>query len=198
MKTLNYKLDSEEITYLCKKDARFAKLITTIGPLSYSQFSDGYTFLVHELIEQMLSKKTSNIIYTRLESLCSGKIILEQIKNMELEKLRTIGISNAKANYIKNLTNHIVDGKIDLNKLANLSNQEVITSLSSIKGIGAWTSKMYLIFVLNRLDILPYEDSAFCQTYKWLYKTTDTSKESVQKNVRNGGHILPLLLDIFT
>lgn len=53
--------------------------------------------------------------------------------------------------------------------------------LMPISGIGIWTAKMYLIFVLDRKDILPFEDDAFLQSYRWLYKTTDISKESIIK-----------------
>lgn len=68
--------------------------------------------------------------------------------------------------------------------MSTLNDADVIKQLTPIKGIGQWTAKMYLIFVLNREDILPIEDVAFLQSYKWLYKTNDVSKESIQKKCR--------------
>ena len=62
-----------------------------------------------------------------------------------------------------------------------MTDSEIMKSLTSIKGIGNWTAKMYLIFVLNRPDILPVEDVAFLQAYQWLYKTDDRTPKSVQK-----------------
>lgn len=71
-----------------------------------------------------------------------------------------------------------------LSDLAQLSDIEVIKKLTKYRGIGNWTAKMYLIFVLDRQDILPYEDGAFLQAYKWLYKTDDISPKSVEKKCR--------------
>ena len=82
--------------------------------------------------------------------------------------------------YIRYLTEKILRNELDLDSLKELSDADVMKSLTSIKGIGNWTAKMYLIFVLDRQDILPIEDVAFLQSYKWLYQTNDTSPESVK------------------
>ncbi len=79
--------------------------------------------------------------------------------------------------YIKNLASE----SIDLKKIELMEDKEVIKELVRIKGIGDWTAKMYLIFVLNRQDVLPFEDGAFLQAYKWLYKTEDTTPVSIKK-----------------
>jgi 3-methyladenine DNA glycosylase/8-oxoguanine DNA glycosylase len=63
--------------------------------------------------------------------------------------------------------------------LARQSDGEIMKHLTSLRGIGSWSAKMYLIFVLNRLDILPYEDGAFLQAYKWLYDTEDVKPASI-------------------
>lgn len=65
-----------------------------------------------------------------------------------------------------------------------MNDADVMKNLTSLKGIGNWTAKMYLIFVLDRPDILPTEDVAFLQAYEWLYKTKDRSKESVEKRCK--------------
>jgi DNA-3-methyladenine glycosylase II len=65
-----------------------------------------------------------------------------------------------------------------------LSDEEVSKRLTSIKGIGNWTAKMYLLFFLQREDILPYEDGAFLQSYKWLYNTSKVDKESITKRCK--------------
>ena len=78
----------------------------------------------------------------------------------------------------------MLNEKLILSELQNLSNDEVIKKLTSLRGIGLWTAKMYLIFVLNRQNVLPVEDVAFLQSYKWMYKTDDISKNSVIKNCK--------------
>lgn len=65
-----------------------------------------------------------------------------------------------------------------------MTDDEIIKRLTSLKGIGPWTAKMYLIFILDRQDVLPYEDGAFLQAYRWLYKTDDVSVDSVEKRCK--------------
>ena len=65
-----------------------------------------------------------------------------------------------------------------------MDDKQAIKELTKISGVGNWTAKMFLIFVLNRSDILPYEDVAFLQGYGWLYKTNDFSKASVEKKCK--------------
>lgn len=181
--TINSK--SESIIHLCKKDKRLAKVIDMVGPITYSPYGDDpYAFLVHEIIEQMLSIKAGAKIYGRLQDLCNGDISPRVISQLSNEQLKTIGTSTNKVLYIRALTDSIISGSLSLDKLAALEDKDVIKQLTCIKGIGLWTAKMYLIFVLNRPDVLPTEDVAFLQSYKWLYKTDDTSRDSVLKRCK--------------
>lgn len=65
-----------------------------------------------------------------------------------------------------------------------MNDSDVFKYLTSFKGIGKWTTNMYLIFVLNRMDILPTNDAAFLQSYEWLYKTTDRSDTSIRSKFK--------------
>ncbi|NCC15731.1 MAG: DNA-3-methyladenine glycosylase 2 family protein [Clostridia bacterium] len=176
--TLN--IDSPSVQYLCKKDLRIAKVINMVGPITYELHEDSYRFLVNTIIGQMLSNKVSDIISARLETLCNGCISADVINQLSDEQLKSIGISNSKISYIRVLTTTIESGEIDFKSLNELSDAEVIKKLTAIRGIGVWTANMYLIFVLNRQDILPTNDAAFLQAYEWLYKTTDRSEKTVE------------------
>ncbi len=158
-----------------------------VGSISYILHEDSsYAFLIHEIIEQMLSIKAGQKIYGRLEDLCHGNITPEQIALLSDEQIRSVGTSRAKVDYIRNMTNATMDGSICLEQIKNLSDEDIIRTLTKIRGIGKWTAKMYLIFVLDRPDVLPVEDGAFLQAYRWMYKTIDCSEKSVYKNVKNG------------
>lgn len=171
---------SPEIQYLCKKDKRLANVIEMVGPISYQPHIDQpYSFLIHEIIEQMLSVKAGAKIFDRLNNICRGTITPESIAALTVEQLRSIGTSNAKAMYIKGITTAVMTGQLDFAKLEELDDDTVIKQLTRFRGIGNWTAKMYLIFVLNRPDVLPYEDVAFLQGYAWVYKTSDFSPASV-------------------
>ena len=78
----------------------------------------------------------------------------------------------------------LISGILVFDDLINQTDEEIIHELTSFRGIGTWTAKMFLIFGLNRPDVLPYEDAAFLQSYKWMYKTSDCSKESIMKRCK--------------
>lgn len=178
--TVTLKKDSPSVQYLCKKDKRLAKVISMVGEITYAPHDDGYSFLVHEIIEQMLSIKAGAKIYDRLLEICHGDITPEYISALSDERIKSIGTSNAKVGYIKGLTSAVLAENINLHTLPTLSDEDVIKQLTSLRGIGNWTAKMYLIFVLDRPDILPFEDVAFLHGYSWVYKTTDYSPSAVK------------------
>ena len=173
--------NSLEIQYLCKKDKRFAKLISMVGPIEYSvQDENSYAFLVHEIIEQMLSIKVARKIYDRLADLCDGEITPGRVSRLTDEEIRKTGTSFTKVQYIRNTTKAVLSGQLDYSILCKLPDDQVMRVLMSIQGIGRWTAQMYLMFVMNRPDILPVDDMAFRQVYKWLYKTDDCSLASIK------------------
>lgn len=180
--TLDY--DNRAISYLCKVDKRFNKVFSMIGPITYVIHEDGYVFLIHEIIEQMLSRKAANSIFLRLKGICNNNICPDSICRLSNDDIKNTGTSFRKVKTIRSLTDAIKDGQIILQKFPAMSDEDIIKQLTRIHGIGNWTAKMYLIFVLDRQDVLPYEDVAFLQGYKWAYKANDCSPAAVQKKCK--------------
>lgn len=178
-------MNTPSVQYLCTKDKRLAKVINMVGPITYKPHDeDPYSFLVHEIIEQMLSVKAGQKIYERLEVLCNGSITPEKIALLSDDEIRGTGTSNAKVEYIRNITCAFSNGEISSEGFKIFTDEEVINALTRIRGIGKWTAKMYLMFVLDRQDVLPVEDGAFLQVYRWMYKTNDCDKKSIYKNCK--------------
>ena len=178
-------MDHPAIQYLCKKDKRLAKVINMVGPISYTPHDENpYAFLIHEIIEQMLSVKAGRKIYSRLEDLCDGEVSPERINSLSDDEIHGIGTSSSKVKCIRCMTNAVLCGDLDFDKFYDLSDEKVMHHLTRIHGIGKWTAKMYLLFVLERQDILPVEDGAFLQTYRWVYKTNDCSEKAVYKKCK--------------
>lgn len=177
------KLDkkSPSVKYLCDRDKRLGKVISMVGDLTYSLYEDSYQFLVDTVIGQMLSNKAADAISARLRVLCNGKVNSDTVEILTDEQIRNIGISHQKIGFIRGITEQINRGDLQYEKLHKCSDDEAIKLLTSLKGIGPWSAKMYLIFVLNRQDVLPVEDMAFLQAYGWAYKTEDFSAASVKK-----------------
>lgn len=176
--------NTESIRYLCSKDKRLAKVIALVGPIAYDLYEDAYSFLIHEIIEQMLSIKAGQKIYSRLECLCGGRINPSTVSALSDDEIRSTGTSNAKVTYIRSITTAVTSGDLNFETLSHLSDKEVIKNLTRLHGIGTWTAKMYLIFVLNRPNILPFEDGAFLQSYRWIYKTDNCSRKYVIKKCK--------------
>lgn len=185
MKEITLTMDSPPIKYLCERDKKLKILIETIGPITYQlDDDDPYCFLIHEIIEQMLSKKAGQKIYERFVDLCDGKITPEKVATLSFEEIKSIGTANSKVNYIQSVTSSLLNNEIDLDSFPYKSDEEVYKKLTKLKGIGSWTAKMYLIFVLDRQDILPTEDVAFLQSYKWLYNAKKLNKTTIDRNCK--------------
>ena len=176
--------DSPSVQYLSKNDKRLARVISSIGKIEYSVPDDPYQFLVEHIVGQMLSNKVAYIICERLNECCHGHISADSIMRLTDEQLLATGVSRPKIKYIRRLTELVETNELTFDELCSMNDADVIKTLTNVSGIGSWTAKMYLLFLLNRNDVLPFEDGAFLQAYKWLYKTDDVSKESIQKKCK--------------
>ena len=176
--------DSPSVQYLSKNDKRLARVISSIGKIEYSVPDDPYQFLVEHIVGQMLSNKVAYIICERLNERCHGHISADSIMRLTDEQLLATGVSRPKIKYIRRLTELVETNELTFDELCSMNDADVIKTLTNVSGIGSWTAKMYLLFLLNRNDVLPFEDGAFLQAYKWLYKTDDVSKESIQKKCK--------------
>ena len=177
----------DAIKHLSDSDSRLAKVIEKIGMLDYhvaNKCNDSFLFLAKEIVGQVISASSKRIIWGRLEELCNGTVSPKTITSLSTEHLRSIGLSYSKCSYILNLAEKVTDGEINLDMINELSDDEVIRYLVSIRGIGIWTAKMYLIFYLGREDVLPYEDGAFIQAYKWLYNTNNIKPSSIVRKCK--------------
>lgn len=177
--TIDITLSSPQIQYLCQADSRLAVLIQKIGPISYALDEDPFCFLVETIINQMVSKKVGDVFSARLNAKCGGGITVDSISGLTWEDLRAVGLSGSKAKYILNLAEAVAASRIDFNRFSSMTDNEIIESLTSLSGIGVWSAKMYLTFVLGREDILPYEDMAFMQSYNWLYEAKGDKKADI-------------------
>ena len=180
--TLNKRTKSVKFIY--SKCKRMARVIDLVGTITYKPYSDPYSFLVTTIIGQMLSNKVADILCDRLETLCKGHITPSKIGKLTDTQIKSIGTSNSKVKFIRELTNSIKNKDISFKKIDAMTDEDAIKTLTSIHGIGTWSAKMYLIFVLNRQNVLPYEDMAFIQGYKWCYNTNKIDKESITKKLK--------------
>jgi len=127
----------------------------------------------------MLSNKIADIISARVCNLCGGNILPEKLIALSISELRKTGLSLAKAKYIHGIAQLCCDAPNFFTALANKTDNDVIKELKKLHGVGSWSAKMYLIFVLDRQDILPFENRAFQQAFCWMYPFANLDRNSI-------------------
>lgn len=135
-----------------------AEVMSKVGPFSLTLRTAGTHFdaLVRSIVYQQLSGKAAATIHGRVLQLFDPDAPLpRQILNAEHATLRGAGLSNQKANYLRNLAEHSLNGSLPVESLHALNDEEIVNALIQVKGIGRWSAQMFLMFRLGRLDVLP-------------------------------------------
>lgn len=145
--------------HLQKSDPVMKRIIKQVGPFKQPVIRDRYLALVRSIISQQISGAAARTIQRRLfDEIAPAKVEPEAILKFSIDDLRRLGISRQKATYVLDLSGKVADGTVDLKDIGRKSDQEVIQSLTQIKGIGVWTAQMFLMFSLARLDVFPHGD----------------------------------------
>lgn len=178
---LNPETLKKAYNYLSKDDCLNHFIIKFSDVIDISErYSVNYAKALSDLIiEQQVSFKAAITIKKRFSDLISN-LSNNEILELKLEKLQSIGISYRKAEYIRNVYIYFQESKYDFN---SASNEDVITELTSIKGIGLWSAQMFLIFVLMRIDIFSPGDLALMNSLKINYKIDIKNKKTVESLV---------------
>jgi DNA-3-methyladenine glycosylase II len=142
------------------RDPLLAPLIAQYGLCTIRPHRNYYQALVHSIIGQQLSVKAASTIKNRFCALFGDTTFPtpEAIIAKEIEELRGAGLSRAKAMYVRDLAQHVIDGNIHFDHLDSLPNDEIIKELTAVKGIGEWTVHMFMMFCMGRLDVLATGD----------------------------------------
>lgn len=142
--------------------------------------SDHFYNLAREIIYQQLSGKAAGTIFGRFSQLVGDKVTPEQVAKLEDQQLRDVGLSWAKARYVKDLAAKVKSGEVALDNLHELSDQEVVDELTKVKGIGQWTAEMFLLFTLKREDIFSHGDLGLRNGFTKLYGVEDPTPEQLE------------------
>jgi DNA-3-methyladenine glycosylase II len=145
--------------HLSSVDLVMSELIAKFGQSDLKPHKDYYGALLRAIVSQQLSVKAANTIYLRFLALFNDNIVSpELVFSTNHQILRSAGLSNSKVNYVKDLSQKIITGELELDKISLLDNQSIINELIKVKGIGVWSSHMFLIFCVGRLNVLPIGD----------------------------------------
>lgn len=170
---------------LLRKDPVLAAIIRRHGPCGLGAARDRFDhfqMLVRAIVFQQLSTKAATTIHGRLAAMLpESSPMAASLAALTDEQLRSAGISRQKAGYLRDLCEKVSSGAVLLDELDAMSDEEVITSLTRIKGIGRWTAEMFLMFRLQRPDVLPLDDLGIVNAIKKAYKLRKPTPERLRK-----------------
>ena len=164
--------------YLRGADSRIAGIMERAGPCELMPNEDGFSSLSNSIIGQQLSNHVANIIRNRFRKLFENdKPVPELLLNLDDSVLRKVGLSFQKIKYLRGLAQWVKSGELDFSALLKMDDEIAIQQLVQVKGIGRWTAEMYLMFSLNRQDLLPLGDAALEAALKRLYELPEEGWE---------------------
>jgi DNA-3-methyladenine glycosylase II len=149
---------SEAIAHLRRVDPYCAAAIDRVGPCRLEPRADRFGTLVRAIIGQQISTKAAASIDRRLREIGGEPHDPAVLLQLGEDALRGVGLSGVKARYVLNLAGAVAAGDAPLDEFDDWDDEAIIARLTSIKGVGRWTAEMFLIFALNRPDVLPVAD----------------------------------------
>ena len=167
-----------------KKDPALHAIVALQSPCELQIKKDLFSYLCSSIIGQQLSTKVAEIIRQRFFGLFEETNNFPiQILQKEIIELRSVGLSNSKVQYIKNIASFYLENKSQWNELPNMSDEEIISFLTQIKGVGKWTVEMLLMFAMGREDVFPDDDLGIQQAMIRLYKIEAANKRELKEEM---------------
>jgi DNA-3-methyladenine glycosylase II len=159
--------------HLSKVDPALRPIIRRVGPCTLAPRRDYFVALCKAIYSQQISTAVAAALFGRFRDVFPNRrptpVLVLRALESDAMALRGCGLSRQKTAYLRDLARHFVDGRIRTRRLAGMSDEQVIEALVNVKGIGRWTAEMFLIFVLNRPDVLPIDDLGLRQGAREIY-----------------------------
>jgi DNA-3-methyladenine glycosylase II len=163
------KMESPE-KYLSRVDPLLGKVITQSRPYEFKPSRSGLHEFAEIIIYQQLSGAAAKTIFGRiLKAAHCRRLTADSLDKLTDRQLKASGVSPQKLRYLRDLVAKINSGEFKVNRLASMSNEEAIESITSVKGLGRWSAEMYLMFVLGRQDVFSPGDNGLQTAVKRLY-----------------------------
>lgn len=163
------------------RDPVLRRVIRHVGPCTLRPRRDYFVVLCQSIFTQQISTKVATVLFNRFRDQFPNRRptpsrVVEFLTTRDEETIRSVGLSRQKRAYVLDLAEHFVDGRIPTRRLARMDDEAVIETLTAVNGIGRWTAEMFLIFTLNRPDVLPIDDLGLWESVKRAYGLSDRPK----------------------
>ena len=175
-----FEYGENEITYLRNKDKKLSEVIDQIGTIEREVDTDLFSSVVHHIIGQQISTKAQATIWQRMQENL-GVVNPDTILAAGIEYLQSFGMTFKKAEYITDFAVRVRNDDFDLMGIWDKTDDEVITELSALKGIGVWTAEMILIFCMQRPNVFSYGDLAILRGMRMVYHHRKIDRKLFEK-----------------
>jgi len=170
----------DDALLVLNKDKKLKKIISSVGECKIRTISNPFEALVEAIITQQISDSAGKSISLKFKNLFGKKYPTpSDVVKLSKDEIKSVGLSRMKAEYIFDISQMIVDKKLDFKIFKKMSNEDVISELTKIRGIGKWTAEMYLIFALGRMDVFPLGDLGLINGIKKLYDLENPSTDEI-------------------
>lgn len=165
------------------RDKVLANLVKVVGPIAHRPRNpDGhFGALVRAIVYQQLAGAAARAIHARVRATVPGDLTARALADVPGPILRAAGLSAAKLASLRDLSAKVLDGTVVFDRTAKLTDEQIVTMVTTVRGIGRWTAEMYLMFELRRMDVLPVDDLGVRQGYglAWRLRSAPTAKKLV-------------------
>ncbi len=154
--SIHYESDDDASLALADADPALGALITRVGTIRLSPPSDPFVALVRSIVGQQLSERAARAIFGKLSTTLD--ITPEALASADEAVLREVGLSHQKASYVKGIARRFLIGDFDSDRLEALADEDAMSELMRLRGVGPWSAQMFLMFALARPDVLAVDD----------------------------------------
>lgn len=146
------------VVQLMRRDRILRRIIPQHPDVHLRTRGEPFVTLARSIVGQQISVKAADAVWTRVLGACAGTVTPASLTQAGFDNLRAAGLSQRKAEYVLDLAVHFEEQRVHPGQWALMDDEDIISELTAIQGIGRWTAEMFLIFNLRRPDILPLDD----------------------------------------
>lgn len=170
----------KETEYLKSRDKRLGEAIDRIGHVNRAVDADLFAAVVHQIMAQQISTAAQETLWKRLTGRV-GIVNADSILSLGRDELQGVGMSYRKVEYIRDFAEKVKSGEFEIEALWQMSDEDVVQALSSLKGIGVWTAEMLMIFCMHRPDVVSFGDLAILRGMRMLYRHRNIDRAKFEK-----------------
>lgn len=175
-----FEYGEKETEYLKSKDVRLTEIIDKVGHIDRAVDRDLFSSVVHHIIGQQISTKAQRTVWQRMND-AFVQVTPVTIGNASINEMQSLGMTFRKAEYIKDFSQRILNGEFDLAAVELMPDEEAVSALAALKGVGVWTAEMILLFCLQRPNILSYDDLAIQRGMRMVYHHRKIDRQLFEK-----------------